>query len=134
MLLGAIESELRNYDAAIPLLAQAARERPLEPVHRARLADTYAKAQRPDDAIREMQKAIDLDPEQGAYHQMLIGYALQAQRFEEALGSMDRYVGAMKVGSPERRDAINWVAEQKRRIPAGDRRLAPKSETNDGPT
>ncbi|MBW2578359.1 MAG: sulfatase-like hydrolase/transferase [Deltaproteobacteria bacterium] len=135
MLLGAIESELRNYDAAIPLLEQAARESPLEPVQRARLADTYAKAQRPDDAIREMQKAIDLDPEQSAYHQMLIGYALQAQRFDDALRSMDRYVGAMKDGSPEHRNATSWVAEQKRRIPAGDRRSAPKStaESNDGP-
>lgn len=135
LLLGAIESELRNYDAAIPLLEQAARERPFEPEHCARLADTYAKAQRPDDAIREMQKAIDLDPGQPTYHQMRIGYALQAHKFDDALRSMDRYIGAMKAGSPERRDATRWVAEQKRRMPAGEPRSAPNAtaEPRDGP-
>jgi len=49
-LLGSIESELRNYDAAIPLLERAVRDRPFEPERRARLADTYAKAHRLDDA------------------------------------------------------------------------------------
>ncbi|MBW2494567.1 MAG: sulfatase-like hydrolase/transferase [Deltaproteobacteria bacterium] len=135
MLLGAIESELRNYDAAIPLLEQAARERPFEPEQRARLADTYARAQRPSDAMREMQRAIELDAKQPAYHQMLIGYALQAREFDIALRAMDRYVGAMQVGSSEHRDATSWVAEQKQRIPPGEGLAAPESEAapNAGP-
>jgi arylsulfatase A-like enzyme len=127
LLLGAVESELKNYDAAIPLLEQAVRDRPFEPERRARLADTYAKAQRLGDAVREMQRMIDLAPEQLIYHQMLIGYSLEARRFDDALRWMDRYVGVMKVGSPEHRDATNWVAEQKRRIPPGEGRSAENS-------
>jgi len=123
-LLGAIESELRNYEAAIPLLEQAARDRPFDSVCRARLADTYAKVQRTDDAISEMQKALDLVPEQPAYHQILIGYSLDARRYVDALQWMDRYVGAMKAGSAEHRDAKSWVSEQQQRIPPDARRSA----------
>jgi arylsulfatase A-like enzyme len=126
-LLGAIESELRNYEAAIPLLEQAARNRPFDSVCRARLADTYAKTQRTGDAISEMQKAIDLVPEQPLYHQRLIGYSLDARRYDDALQWMDRYVEAMKAGSAEHRDALDWVAAQQRRIPAGARRSAVNS-------
>ena len=125
VMLGAIESELKNYDAAIPLLEQAVRDLPFETERRARLADTYAKAQRLDDAIREMQRVIDLDPEQSTYNQMLIGYALEAGRFDEALRAMGRYVEAMTVESPEHRAATIWVSEQKKRIPAGEGRAVP---------
>jgi len=127
-LLGAIESELRNYKAAIPLLEQAARDRPFDSVRHARLADTYAKARRTDDAITAMQKAIDLVPEQPIYHQVLIGYSLDARKYDDALQSMDRYVEAMKAGSPERRDALSWVAAQEGRIPA-DARDSSKNST-----
>jgi tetratricopeptide (TPR) repeat protein len=126
-LLGAIESELRNYEAAIPLLEQAARDRPFDSVCRARLADAYAKTQRTGDAISEMQKAIDLVPEQPLYHQRLIGYSLDARRYDNALQWMDRYVEAMKAGSAEHRDALDWVAAQQRRIPADARRSAVNS-------
>lgn len=127
-LLGAIESELRNYETAIPLLEQAARDRPFDSVRHARLADTYAKARRTDDAITEMQKAIDLVPEQPIYHQVLIGYSLDARKYDDALQLMGRYVEAMKAGSPERRDALSWVAAQERRIPA-DARDSSKNAT-----
>jgi tetratricopeptide (TPR) repeat protein len=126
-LLGSVESELRNYDAAIPLLERAVRDRPFEPERRARLADTYAKAHRLDDAIREMQKTLELVPGQPFYHQMLIGYALGAYRFEDALRWMDRYVGAMKPGSPEGLDAASWVAEQKQRMPLDEERSVESS-------
>jgi len=127
MLLGAVESELRNYDVAIPLLEKAVRDRPFEPVRRARLAETYAKALRPDDAIREMQEAIDLDPEQPTYHQMLIRIALEAHRYDDALRVMDGYVGAMKAGSPEHRDAKSWVSELRQGIPSDEGRPATNS-------
>jgi len=126
VLLGAVESELRNYDAAIPLLERSVRDRPLESDRHARLGDTYSRANRLDDAIREMQVAIDLDPEQPAYHQRLITYLLEAQRIDEALQSMDRYVAAMKVGSPERRVATTLVSNQKQAIRAAKER----SESN----
>ena len=87
-LLGAIESELRNYEAAIPLLE---RIDPLDSVCRARSADTYAKVQRTDDAISEMQKALDLVPEQPVYHQILIGYSLERAQIRVAVdGSVRR--------------------------------------------
>jgi arylsulfatase A-like enzyme len=122
ILLGAIEAELRNYDAAIPLLEQAVKSRPFEHGRRARLADTYAKAQQPDAAIREMQKTIELAPDQAAYHQMLIAYALEANRFDDAVQWMGDYVEAMPEGSRARIEATNWVSEQKLRIPIGDAR------------
>jgi tetratricopeptide (TPR) repeat protein len=121
-LLGAIESELRNYEAAIPLLEQAARNRPFDSVGHARLADTYAKTQRTDEAISEMQKALDLVPEQPLYHQRLIVYSLDARRYGNALQWMDRYVEAMKAGSAKQRDALDWVATQQQRIPPDARR------------
>jgi hypothetical protein len=74
-----------------------------------------------------MQKAIDLVPEQPLYHQRLIGYSLDARRYDDALQWMDRYVEAMKAGSAEHRDALDWVAAQQRRIPAGARRSAVNS-------
>jgi Flp pilus assembly protein TadD len=124
---GTSESELRNYETAIPLLERAVLDRPFDSERRAKLADTYAKAQRADDAISEMGKALDLDPEEPVYHQLLIGYALDARRYDNALQGMDRYVEAMKAGSPEHRDALNWVAGQQQRIPLDARRSATSS-------
>jgi len=129
-LLGAIESELRNYETAIPLLEQAARDRPFDSVRHARLADTYAKARRTDDAMAEMQRALDLVPDQPIYHQVLIGYSLDARRYDNALRLMDRYAEAMKAGSPEHRDALSWVAAQEQRIPAGARGSSENSTAN----
>jgi predicted Zn-dependent protease len=91
------------------------------------LADTYAKTQRTDDAISEMQKALDLAPEQPLYHQTLIGYSLNARKYGNALQWMDRYVEAMKAGSPEHRDALDWVSAQQQRIPPDARRSAENS-------
>jgi len=126
-LLGSVESELRNYDAAIPLLERAVRDRPFDFERRARLADTYANAHRVDNAIREMQKTIDFAPGIPYYHQLLIGYALRAHRIEDALRWMDRYVGAMKPGSPEGLYAAGWVAEQRQRMPLDEERSVESS-------
>ncbi len=126
-LLGAIESELRNYETAIPLLEQAARDRPFDSVCRVRLADAYAKLGRTDDAISELHEALDLVPEQPLYHQFLIGYALDARRFGDARRWMDRYAAAMPAGSREHRDALRWIAEQERRIPPDAARSPPNS-------
>jgi tetratricopeptide (TPR) repeat protein len=128
-LLGAVERELRNYEAAIPLLEQAARDRPFDSVTRARLAETYAKMQRTNDAISEMQEALELVPEQPLYHQRLIVYSLDARRYADALQWMDRYVEAMQAGSAEQRDALDWVATQQKRIPPETRRTDVDSKT-----
>jgi tetratricopeptide (TPR) repeat protein len=116
LLLGTMQNDFGNFQAAIPLLERAVRERPMDSNRHAHLAESYKMVGRPDDAVAELKTAIELLSEQPTYYKRLIAIFLDAGKADEALLWMQRFDAALETDSPQQRDAKRWIEEHKREI------------------
>lgn len=80
----------KNYDEAIRLFDQAAKNDPTQHVIFANLADAYSNAKKYDDAAAAYNKAIELKPDEAGYYNNLGIVLANAGKIEEATQKLQK--------------------------------------------
>jgi tetratricopeptide (TPR) repeat protein len=80
----------KNYDEAIRLFNEAAKNDPTQHVIFANLADAYSQAKKYDDAATAYNKAIELKPDEAAYYNNLGIVLANAGKIDEATQKLQK--------------------------------------------
>jgi tetratricopeptide (TPR) repeat protein len=80
----------KNYDEAIRLFNEAAKNDPTQHVIYANLADAYAQSRKYDDATTAYNKAIELKPDESAYYNNLGIVLANAGKIDEATQKLQK--------------------------------------------